>query len=91
MGDRDASVRPFADFRDSGLLWLVNRVVFHPRGYALALHYTGKFPDMGECTGWSLLGDGTEPWTMGDPSPEQQAQGALTEDQLFALVKGLLS
>lgn len=53
----EQKVRSFAEFRDSGLLWLVNRVVFHPRGYALAFH----FDDEGVVTGWSLLGNGSEP------------------------------
>lgn len=88
------SGRPFADLRDSGLLWLINRVVFHPRGYALALHFEDT-PDRnlaegGEVTGWSILGDGTEPWSMGDPPAESIALGHKTEDQLFALVKALL-
>lgn len=83
-------MRPFSELRDSGLLWLVNRVVFHPRGYALALHFEGVAPDIGECTGWSLMGDGSEPWSMGDPTPEQIAKGAKTEDELFALTKALL-
>lgn len=78
--------RPFSDFRDSGLLWLVNRVVFHPRGYALALHFQGSPPTLGECTGWSLMGDGTEPWSM-DRSSEEM--GAI-EDRLFLLTKELL-
>lgn len=30
--------RPFVDLRDTGILWAVNRALFHPRGYALALH-----------------------------------------------------
>jgi hypothetical protein len=58
--------RPFEDLRDSGLLWLINRAVFHPRGYALALHVD----DGGEVVGWSLQGDGSEPWTFED-GPEQ--------------------
>jgi len=46
------------DLRTDGLLWLINRTVFHPRGYALALDTTdGRF---------FLCGDGTEPWTFGD-------------------------
>lgn len=78
-----------AELRDSGLLWLINRVVFHPRGYALALHFDDYHE---EVVGWSLLGDGTEVWTMGeDPTPEERAKyGALSEDELFALVKALL-
>ncbi len=49
--------RPFDDMRATGLLWLINRVVFHPRGFALAFHVAD-----GEVTGWSLLGDGAEVW-----------------------------
>jgi len=85
--------RPFSDLRATGLLWLINRVVFHPRGWALALHFAdgGEGGAYKDCTGWSLMGDGTEPWSMGDPSPEDQAKyGAKTEDELFALVEALL-
>jgi hypothetical protein len=53
--------RPFAELADSGLLWLVNAAVFHPRGYALAL-----VRERGEVTGWTLLGNGSEPWRFGD-------------------------
>lgn len=42
--------RPFLELSDSGLLWLINRVVFHPRGVALALH-----EEDGEARGWELL------------------------------------
>lgn len=48
------------ELRSTGLLWLINRVVFHPRGLALAL----TIADDGTIKGWSLLGDGTECWTM---------------------------
>lgn len=47
-------LRPTAELGDSGLLWLINRVVFHPRGFALAFTPDG--------TQWQVLGDGTEPW-----------------------------
>lgn len=57
--------RPWSELRDSGLLWLVNTTVMHPRGYALGLHYSdateGAEPD-----GWVLMGDGTEPWVFQD-------------------------
>jgi hypothetical protein len=80
--------RPLTELRSTGLLWLINRVIFHPRGYALALHYS---PDMEEVVGWSLMGDGTEPWSMGEPTPEQREQfGALSEDELFILVKEIM-
>lgn len=58
--------RPFEELRDSGLLWLLNRAALHPRGYALALH----FDSAGRAVGWSLEGDGSEPWTFAD-GPEQ--------------------
>jgi hypothetical protein len=45
------------DLQGDGLLWLINRTVFHPRGYALGYDTnTGAFV---------LLGDGSEPWTFG--------------------------
>lgn len=56
------SARPFEDLRPTGLLWLINTTVFHPRGYALALH----FNDDGSCSGWSLMGDGSEVWQFTD-------------------------
>jgi hypothetical protein len=30
------SLRTFGEFRDEGLLWLINTSVFHPRGFAIA-------------------------------------------------------
>lgn len=51
--------RPWVDLRTSGLLWLINRTAFHPRGLALAVHVG----DDGEFDGWSLLtSDEGEPW-----------------------------
>jgi hypothetical protein len=32
-------IQPWSAFQTRGLLWLVNCAVFHPRGYALAVHY----------------------------------------------------
>lgn len=52
--------RPAFDFRrlsEFGVLWLINRVVFHPRGFALVLEYEDGNP---EPIGWSLQGDGSE-------------------------------
>lgn len=74
--------RPFEDLRPTGLLWLINTTVFHPRGYALALH----FDDDGQATGWSLLGDGTERWSFSENGwPEGE-----TPDDAFRAVKELL-
>ena len=53
----DQRGRPFGALRDSGLLWLINRVVFHPRGFAL-----GLVMHEGQPVGWRLLGDGREVW-----------------------------
>lgn len=55
-------VRTFSDLRPTGLLWLINTTVFHPRGYALALHFDVD----GNCTGWSLMGDGAERWSFAE-------------------------
>lgn len=71
------AVRPFGDLRESGLLWLINRTTFHPRGYALALHVD----DDGVATGWTIDGDGTEPWTF----------TAAVDDSCFERVQELLS
>ncbi|HET8643236.1 MAG TPA: hypothetical protein VFM37_14965 [Pseudonocardiaceae bacterium] len=56
--------RDFRELSESGLLWLINAVVFHPRGFALALAMNTA---TGEVTGWDLVGDGTEPWSYADP------------------------
>ena len=73
--------RTFSELRDTGLLWLINTSVFHPRGYALAIH----LDDAGVATGWSLMGDGTEAWTMGDDP------NGPTLDELMARTKALLA
>jgi hypothetical protein len=55
----DTPGRPFRELSESGLLWLISAVVFHPRGFALALSMDTV---TGVVTGWDLLGDGTQPW-----------------------------
>lgn len=59
----DRPVHPFSDLSDTGLLWLINRVVFHPRGFALALHLDRQV-DGEPAPGWQLLGDGAEVWAF---------------------------
>jgi hypothetical protein len=54
-------VRPWDELKTSGLLWLINRVVFHPRGFAVALVRRA-----GVIVGWRLLGDGREVWEFTD-------------------------
>lgn len=70
---------PFKELGDTGLLWLINKVVFHPRGYAFALDY--EYKGAPEPLGWSLHGDGTEPWVF--------ASGI--DDEKFAAVEQFLA
>lgn len=69
--------RPLADLRTTGILWLINRVVFHPRGFALALDMD---EDSGEVFGWTLLGNGDQTWVMDEEM----------DDRHFAEVEALL-
>ncbi len=63
------------DLRSTGMLWLINRVVFHPHGWALALVYKDA-----QVVGWTLQGDGREVWRFeGD------------EDDLFAKAQAMLA
>jgi hypothetical protein len=70
MTGRGPKTRPMSDLRDSGLLWLINRQVFHPRGFALALDVNAA----GKVVGWQLLGDGKEPWTFDCDETERLAR-----------------
>lgn len=73
--------RPLEDLQHSGLLWLINRQCFHPRGFALALH---KSPD-GQIIGWSLEGDGSEVWQFSDEVDDkrfEQAEKTLREHRV---------
>lgn len=54
----DPRVLTLEDLRSTGLLWLINTTVFHPRGYALGVQNRGE-TDNPELV---LLGDGSEPW-----------------------------
>lgn len=57
-------VLPWSDLRTNGILWAINRYLFHPRGYALALSYHADDDNepTGEPTGWAFFGDGSEQW-----------------------------
>lgn len=57
------------DLHADGLLWLINTVVFHPRGFALA-RLEGIDGDS-----YYLQGDGTEPWAW---------DASIDVDDLFA-------
>lgn len=67
------------DFEKDGLLWLINKSVLHPRGYAL-----GHIPDTNE---FVLLGDGSEPWRFATPAENPEA---VDENQKFLAVESLL-
>ena len=53
--------RDLQELQSAGVLWYVNRVAFHPRGFALALHRDAR---SGRVAGWSLRGDGAEVWSF---------------------------
>lgn len=66
--DPDAG-HPFEDmtrWKGSGVLWAINRYLFHPRGFALNVH----MDDEGHASGWSIQGDGTECWSFTVESDE---------------------
>jgi hypothetical protein len=44
----------FGELGDTGMLWLINTSVFHPRGVALAIHRD----DQGRACGWKLVAAG---------------------------------
>lgn len=74
-------IRPINEIRESGLLWLINTALLHPRGFAIAFCYSEEDSDgKGEPIGWQLLGDGSEPW--------QFAEGQVTDE--FQSVSQLL-
>lgn len=65
------------DLQADGALWAINRTVFHPRGFALAIT-----PETGELT---LLGDGSEPWDYALNTP-----GSVDQDEKFLAFEALL-
>lgn len=64
--DADEVGLSFGDLRDTGVLWAINRFLFHPLGFALAVEVadgTGEHEE-GTPLSWSLQGDGTECWSF---------------------------
>lgn len=61
------------NLQDDGILWAINRTLFHPRGFALAVIPDGK----GGAVGFQLLGDGLVPWQYATTA---HAPGARTLD-----------
>lgn len=69
------------ELQTTGLLWLINVSVLHPRGYAMAI----GFDDDGACAGWRIIGDGSEPWQMGC---DEETTAMI--DERFAAIRELL-
>lgn len=64
LDEKNFEARREVHLGSDGILWLINRVVFHPRGYALAINSdTHQF---------YLLGDGTETWSFGPEADETE-------------------
>lgn len=76
-----AESRDFGELATTGLLWLINVSILHPRGYAMALGYD----DTGKCSGWRIVGDGSEAWQMGC---DDETKAMI--DQRFAALNELL-
>lgn len=74
---QEMGCRSFEELISSGMLWLINRVALHPRGFALAIH----IDDDKKAVGWSILGHGKEVWTMPESS----------EDEKFAAIEATLA
>ena len=68
--------RPFYDMRATGVLWAINRVLFHPRGYALVFVVE---PGTEDVIGWTISGHGSEviAFAEGDEDVEYAAFEAL--------------
>lgn len=54
---------PIEALLDTGMIWLINRVVFHPRGFRLALHISGTGAENED---HKVIGWGLEPELSGE-------------------------
>ena len=81
----ERQVFTFAQMLPTGVLWLINRTVFHPRGLALGLTVRHD-EDAEHAEGWEIVAspDGT-PYRYDDPDVE--ARKHLEVEQLFDLVR----
>jgi hypothetical protein len=59
---------PFEQLMPTGILWAINRYLFHPRGFALAL----AVDEHGKAFGWELLGKGDEVWAFKTEDDDQK-------------------
>lgn len=60
--DKDLTL---TDLRDYGLIWAINKMILHPRGYAMSINLDHE---TGEAIGWNILGNGTEPHSFDEGS-----------------------
>ena len=67
------------DWREDGLLWLINTTVFHPRGFALGMKADGSGP--------VLLGDGSEPYSFDPDDEPTPATKMAAAEALFARIR----
>lgn len=72
---------PFEAMSDMGILWLINKEVFHPRGLALGL----CIDRTEKVTGWTISGDGGEPWSF--PEEVDKEYSARAEATLSILTQ----
>lgn len=81
LSNQDFQMYTFNELENSGLLWLINRLVFHPRGYTF-----GLVPDEhGNIIGWTVLGDGK---TCLRFMPDMDDLGFLAAETFLAKIKG---
>jgi hypothetical protein len=62
MSEEISPIKGWEELVNSGVVWAINRAVFHPRGFALAIHTN----DAGDFIGWTLKGDGRAPYIFTD-------------------------
>lgn len=75
-------MHPLEDFLDTGLLWIINREVLHPRGFALGI--ARPDPQHGQPDAvWTILFDGTETVSYG---PDDTVSNQQRADALNALL-----
>lgn len=63
------TARPLETLSATGLLWLLNSEVLHPRGFALALAYD----EAGLVVGWTMQGDGVERMSFDAETNEEKS------------------
>lgn len=68
------------DLTDDGVLWMINRTIFHPRGFALAMDDSGNL---------AIQGNGSEPWKFGLTDAMEDEKFAAFERLLATAARAL--